>query len=150
MTKPICRTQCHLRGKRITHSLSLTPQIMTWKIRFKTTMTGFWIAVYFVFANCLTLSSQPSTSNPAYNTVVAALANVYAYTFKDSLTAQGTGIILNDSGFIVTNYSAIAGGQKIVVKLQGKVVKHSGLIGVDVEKDLAILKLAKQGFPAVE
>ncbi|PHS34933.1 MAG: hypothetical protein COA91_13820 [Robiginitomaculum sp.] len=59
--------------------------------------------------------------------------------------ATGTGVIINDEGYIATNYHVIDGGKKylVVVANHDKPVDVSKVVWSDKELDLAILKLEK-------
>ncbi|HEX4129232.1 MAG TPA: trypsin-like peptidase domain-containing protein [Pirellulales bacterium] len=55
---------------------------------------------------------------------------------------QGSGIIVDPSGYVLTNYHVIQGANRVVVKLtDGRAVEKVKLIGYDVYTDLAVLKI---------
>ena len=68
----------------------------------------------------------------------------------------GTGIIMTEDGYIITNAHVIAGGTACHVILDSGVRYTASLIGYDTEKDLAVIKAeatdghAAQGLPAAE
>lgn len=82
------------------------------------------------------------------------------------LTTQrsaGSGVILDESGYIITNAHVIGGAQKVLVVLpyewkggvHGSIVRPRGdqveakVVGLDRETDLALLKVDKKGLPTV-
>ena len=70
---------------------------------------------------------------------------------SDSLghaTALGSGFLISSDGKIVTNYHVIKGAHSAIVKLaNGAFFPVEGLLAVDVDKDLAILKVAGKNLP---
>lgn len=64
--------------------------------------------------------------------------------------ASGSGVILSEDGYIVTNNHVIDKADKIVVVLNDKRSYQAKLIGKDPTTDLALLKIEGKGFPFVE
>ena len=68
----------------------------------------------------------------------------------------GTGVIITEDGYIITNAHVIAGGTVCHVILDSGTRYTASLIGYDTEKDLAVIKAedtdghAAQGLPAAE
>ena len=68
----------------------------------------------------------------------------------------GTGVIMTEDGYIITNAHVIAGGTVCHVILDSGTRYTASLIGYDTEKDLAVIKAedtdghAAQGLPAAE
>ncbi len=55
---------------------------------------------------------------------------------------QGSGIIIDKSGYVLTNYHVIQNAQSIVVKLtDGRAITDVKLVGHDVYTDLAVLRI---------
>ncbi len=55
---------------------------------------------------------------------------------------SGTGFVVDRNGYIVTNNHVVAGGDKIMVKLQGDSSEYRArVIGTDYETDLAVIKI---------
>lgn len=61
--------------------------------------------------------------------------------------ASGSGVILSDDGFIVTNNHVIDGATKIEVILNDKRTYVAELIGADKNTDLAVIKITESGLP---
>ncbi len=62
---------------------------------------------------------------------------------------QGSGVIVEEAGYIVTNYHVIEGAQQINVKLSdGRTIRDAEVIGVDKPTDLAVLKIDADGLVA--
>ena len=56
-------------------------------------------------------------------------------------TAQGSGFIIDDKGYIVTNNHVIAGASSITVVLHDGKTLQATLVGADAKTDLALLKV---------
>ena len=84
--------------------------------------------------------------------------NLFDQFFKDFLPptksqkrSLGSGIIINDEGFILTNEHVIAKAAKIHVVLSDKQEFDASVIGADIKSDLAIIKInSGKSLPYVE
>lgn len=68
-------------------------------------------------------------------------------------TSYGTGFVISQDGYIVTNYHVIDGAQKITVAFSvsdDDEEYDAELIGGDEQTDIAVLKIDKDGLTAVE
>src|SRR5919109_332729 len=74
--------------------------------------------------------------------------------------ASGSGVIVDSAGYIVTNAHVVRGAQRLRVEVPTAAVGRSILasrtrslsghiIGLDVETDLAVVKIEEQGLPAL-
>lgn len=61
--------------------------------------------------------------------------------------ASGSGVILSDDGFIVTNNHVIDGATKIEVVLNDKRTYVAELVGTDPNTDIALLRIGEKGLP---
>ncbi len=62
---------------------------------------------------------------------------------------NGSGVIIRDDGYILTNYHVIEGASEIVVTY-GNEDKVAKVVGADPVTDLAVLKIEGTGYPAIE
>jgi serine protease Do len=109
----------------------------------------------------LNIASQPQTSTTAAPsgtemnaTQIAAkltpeVVGIVDYNLQSvEPTAEGTGIIMTSDGYIITNEHVIDGAQKISIVLSnGKTYNNVQTVGVDVQTDLAVLKISATGLP---
>ncbi|MBT4694961.1 MAG: trypsin-like serine protease [Planctomycetaceae bacterium] len=63
---------------------------------------------------------------------------------------QGSGVIVDDAGYIITNRHVIQGAEIIHVQLHDKTEQIAQVVGVDQLTDLALLKIQPTVMPAVE
>ena len=96
----------------------------------------------------LTIQDVYRKVNPSTVTVAVELPH--------SGMSIGTGVIMTEDGYIITNAHVIAGGTVCHVILDSGTRYTASLIGYDTEKDLAVIKAedtdghAAQGLPAAE
>lgn len=64
-------------------------------------------------------------------------------------SSSGSGFIISDDGYVVTNAHVIDAAVKIVVTLKDRRELDAKVIGVDVSSDIALLKIDAKGLPAV-
>ena len=64
-------------------------------------------------------------------------------------SSLGSGVILNQQGYIITNNHVIAGADRIVVALKDGREAPAEIVGTDPETDLAILKTELKQLPSI-
>jgi len=64
-------------------------------------------------------------------------------------TSLGSGVIMSDSGYILTNHHLIEGADEIQVSLRDGRTASASVIGKDPETDLAVLKLDLENLPTI-
>ena len=80
--------------------------------------------------------------NPSTVTVLTGMS--------DGSAMVGTGVIFTEDGYILTNAHVIAGGSECYVVLDTGENHRARLLGLDEEKDLAVIKIDAAGLPAAE
>lgn len=68
---------------------------------------------------------------------------------KEIESSLGSGVIINEHGYILTNNHVIAGADEILVALKDGTVARAKIIGTDPETDLAVLKIKGDNLPAI-
>lgn len=75
------------------------------------------------------------------------MTNYFGY--QTMAAASGSGFILTDDGYIVTNYHVVEGSSKIKVTTYDDTSYDAKLIGYDENNDIAVLKIDAQGLTPV-
>lgn len=117
----------------------------------------------------------PTSYAAAVSRATPAVVNIYTRTktgershrmFKDPLyryfynsadiprqermqSALGSGVIISEQGYLLTNNHVIYGADEVVVQLQDGREGQAQLIGVDMENDLAVLKVELDNLTAI-
>ncbi|USD64896.1 outer membrane-stress sensor serine endopeptidase DegS [Vibrio sp. SCSIO 43136] len=84
-----------------------------------------------------------------------AVVNIYSrqYIKEDKLELKtqglGSGVIVSEKGYIITNYHVIAEADQIIVALQDGRYSAANLIGKDRRTDIAVLKIEMTGLPVI-
>ncbi len=79
-----------------------------------------------------------------------AIVVLYSYDFTGNPKAQGSGVILNEKGWVVTNFHIFEGCEKLQIVHKGDTIKYNDIIGVDIERDLLIIKIDQGNFPEIK
>jgi serine protease Do len=70
--------------------------------------------------------------------------------YRRQLTGIGTGMIMNDKGYILTNYHVVEGANKLQVMLSDSRQYEARVIGMDAKTDLAVIKIdAREKLPYI-
>lgn len=69
---------------------------------------------------------------------------------KYSERGQGSGFIISEDGYILTNNHVVGDVDKITVELQdGRVFDDAKLVGTDPDSEVALIKIEGRGFPVL-
>ena len=75
-------------------------------------------------------------------------SNYYGQTRQG--TSTGSGFIISDDGYIVTNYHVIEGATSVTVTMSGGTEYTATIVGSDSANDVALLKVDATDLPAVK
>jgi len=94
----------------------------------------------------------PAVVNIAAETLVREADPFFGPFFSRQRRAQsvGSGLIVEGNGIVVTNAHVIEGASRIVVTTRDGREFDADVLGSDRDSDLAVLKVAGDGLPAVE
>ena len=108
------------------------------------------------------VSGSPTTTNdggmtPAQlyarnvNSVVAIRVSVQTYAYGQYVdgSSSGSGFILTEDGYVVTNYHVVEGATSVSVIMYDETVLAATVVGYDATNDVAVLKVEATGLPAV-
>ena len=71
----------------------------------------------------------------------------YYYYQTETTMGSGSGVLISEDGYIVTNYHVIEGSTRIKVILSSGATYEAKVIGADEESDLALIKIEDKGLP---
>ncbi|CAH0526941.1 outer membrane-stress sensor serine endopeptidase DegS [Vibrio hippocampi] len=108
------------------------------------------------------LNEQPQTGtsvqlsfNQAVRKAAPAVVNIYSRQYSEddrqALLVQGlgSGVIVSNKGYIITNYHVIANADQIIVALQDGRAAAAQLVGTDQRTDIAILRVEGESLPVI-
>lgn len=97
-----------------------------------------------------------SSFSYAANRAGPAVVNIYTRSFQRddaapelSSTSLGSGVIMTDQGYVLTNYHVIADADQVIVALQDGRILNGEVTGFDVPTDLAVLKINAEQLPVI-
>lgn len=103
-------------------------------------------------------NGQPLSYAKGVSVASPAVVNIYSKDFQSSsafttrarnVQRLGSGVIMDQAGFILTNFHVVQGADQIVVVLQTGQQFPAELIGYDYLTDLAVLKVAATNLPVI-
>jgi S1-C subfamily serine protease len=90
--------------------------------------------------------ASPSVVNVTNSRLVRSF---YSLNPQEVPQGSGTGFIWNEDGFIVTNYHVIQQSDRVTVTMQDGTSYAATIVGLDPDKDLAVLKIDAPGVDLV-
>lgn len=93
-----------------------------------------------------TNSAQKLDAVDIFKQVTPSIVKIIAFDFIDQESKYGTGVVIDSTGVVVTNYHVYSGGKKLEVEYRGKRYKDITIIGADPYSDL--MKIIVQGLQA--
>ena len=90
-----------------------------------------------------------SAGNQSYNPFQDFFWGDRGFKSPSPATSSGSGVIITDDGYIVTNNHVIANSDKVEVTLNDKRTVDAKVIGSDPSTDLALLKIDEKGLPFI-
>lgn len=111
-------------------------------------------------AELLITERQPSAAQEApetgglltfqqiYQKMIPSVVSIVTAT--ETGTASGTGIVMTEDGYLITNEHVVDGAVSIQVLLQDESQYPASLVGSDAISDLAVLKIDASGLTAAE
>lgn len=100
----------------------------------------------------LSIRSLPGTGRLTYQQIYEK--NIPSIVFIDATGSQGvlqgTGIVISQDGYVLTNAHVIEGCYRVEISTQDGTLYNAKLVGQDAESDLAVLKIDASGLTPAE
>lgn len=84
---------------------------------------------------------EEASRSVVFISVSALQKNIFSLDVTEIPRGNGTGVVWDEQGHIVTNYHVVQGANRAVVKLHSGKSYTAKLVGIHPQKDLAILKI---------
>lgn len=97
----------------------------------------------------LSVTSQaPMSYHQAVRKTAPAVVNIYNRSSNASLEL-GSGVIMNEMGYIITSYHVVENAESIIVALQDGRIFEGTIVGSDPLVDLSVLKIDGKTLPVI-
>ncbi len=110
--------------------------------------------------SALTIQSSPASVENIRQEDALSLQEIYERNFPSTVsiscvltngsTNGGSGVILSEDGYLVTNAHVVSGASSMVVRLSDNREYAASLVGMDDVSDLAVLKIQAEGLSAAQ
>jgi len=104
---------------------------------------------FFLIAILSNPAPSLADANKIFNENSRSVVVIVALDKQGNPVGQGSGFVVRSDGAIITNYHVISGAEDIQVKAGKEVLPVEGIIYIDKENDLVILKAKAKALPAV-
>lgn len=103
-------------------------------------------------------NNRVSSYNKAVKKAAPAVVNIYSQQYVDSSidnkqhlqpTGLGSGIIVDQKGYILTNFHVVAQADQILIALQDGRLFSAKVVGSDLITDLAVLQIEGKNLPVI-
>ena len=99
-------------------------------------------------AKVVTVRPQPFFDDPIFRQFFGDTNNLIRPR-KRVETSLGSGVIMSEQGYILTNHHVIQGADKIQVSLQDGRITQAKVVGSDPDTDIAVLKIDLKKLPVI-
>ena len=103
---------------------------------------------FFIFSSNISIA-QSYSAEQIYSKINNAVVKIYSVDEDGEILKQGSGVVLNDRGWLLTNYHVYEGGSKLIIQFKGSIVPALETLFKSKEKDILILKISGH-FPNVQ
>ena len=110
----------------------------------------FIIIILIFNTHLVQIVAQELNAEQIYEKYNDAVVMIKSIGFNGKLKGQGSGIIINDSGYVVTNYHNFKESERILIEHFGKQYSGDLIVGADIIRDLLIIKLKGNQFPSIK
>ncbi len=100
------------------------------------------LILYIFLFSIIEVAAQSRGPEKIYEKVNDAVVRIYTYHDDNSMHGQGSGVILKDKGWIISNYHLLGDASYIYAEHNGVYIKLDSILATDEKKDILILKLA--------
>lgn len=93
------------------------------------------------------------TGEEIYDRVSPAVVVVHAATIHDKIKSSGSGVVISEKGYIVTNYHVYKGYHRLYINQEGKIngmLQVEKIIAQDMERDILLCKTKYDSFPSIK
>ncbi len=96
-------------------------------------------------------NNEYSNERISSNLKTDAIVKILTFENDSNRFHEGTGFIVNPEGIIITNYHILVNINSIEIRLANeKKLKFEGILGVDRQKDIAVLKVKENNLPSLK
>ena len=96
-----------------------------------------------------TLSRHPFFADPLFERFFFESESFLKDDEKPSYQSLGSGVVVANGGFVMTNYHVIKEATELEVALAGGEKKPAKIVGIDPETDLAVIKVSGNTIPSI-
>jgi tetratricopeptide (TPR) repeat protein len=89
-------------------------------------------------------------SSSIFNENKSSVVIIYTYGGDGSQIGQANGFIAGKDGVVVTNYHIISNAARIKIKFEDSMLEVKGLLYIDRDNDIAMLKTGGSNLPAIK
>ncbi|MGH8504019.1 MAG: trypsin-like peptidase domain-containing protein [Gammaproteobacteria bacterium] len=93
-----------------------------------------------------TIARAPLRESPLFERF---FGDEYGNPQRRTVTSLGSGVIVNSKGYVLTSNHVIADADQIEVLVPAGISVAARIVGADPETDLAVLKIQREGLPAI-
>lgn len=98
-----------------------------------------------------TTASGALSGKEIYQKVTKSVVTITVSNLAEDSAASGSGVIMSEDGYVITNAHVVEGGSSFTVTLyDGKTTYNAKMVGSDAQTDLAVLKVEAKDLDAAE
>lgn len=107
------------------------------------------VNIYTIKKSLYSINILPEKTTPEILKNFFGNINIGYISNNNEVYSIGTGFIISNDGYILTNAHVVNDSDKIIVKIKNKKDYNAKLIGIDNKTDIALIKINEQDLPVI-
>lgn len=112
-------------------------------------VTGFVDAAKAAYTTVVHIKARTSAVTSPFDEIFGEEAGPDSSPVPGSRENSGSGVIVRDDGYIVTNSHVVGNSKHVEISMHDKTNYVAKVVGIDAATDLAILKIEARNLPAI-
>ena len=140
----ILSVSCNAQSDKPTTSVQVAPQSQRPNL---VTQTDFTQVAALTIDAVVHIKTEMTRLTPLYQTFFGMIIDRGVE--RQTYNAYGSGVIISDDGYIITNNHVVQDAERVYVTLNNKKEMPARIIGIDPATDLAVIKIEATGLQSI-
>jgi len=105
---------------------------------------------FYLILSTLVFPQRELTPEQIFEKVNDSVVLILIYDSSNKLISQGSGVVINNSGYVLTNYHLLSVRNKIKIKHTNQLINDAEIVSIDMGKDLLVLRMSSTRLSVIK